>query len=368
MAATGITGGRPTLAAVAKAAGVSVSTASLAFSARGPVSAATRDSVLAAAFSLSYPGPDPRARSLRRGRSGVVGVVVENSVLTAFRDPVNIGMVDGVAEVLGDAGAGVLLLTDAPHSRAAFDNAAMDGVVLTGCSPVVGELLESLRRRHIPTVLVGGGVRRGIVSVDVDNLVASTALADHLHQLGHRDVAVVALPFDAAAVQSVTPALLAGSAAGAAVDRLRGVRVRYPRAVAVAAVASTIDEGERLGLVLLDSGGPAGAAPTGRGRQGGAQRRPTAIVAQSDLLAVGVIRAAESLGLAVPADLSVVGFDGIELPALGGHPLTTMRQPMQDKGRAAATAVLRLIDGGRPRSTEFSCEFVPGTTTAAAPG
>ncbi|MDQ2848585.1 MAG: substrate-binding domain-containing protein [Actinomycetota bacterium] len=364
MTATGITGGRPTLAAVAKAAGVSVSTASLAFSARGPVSTATRDTVLAAAVSLGYPGPDPRARSLRRGRSGVVGVVVENSVLTAFRDPVNIGMVDGVAEVLGDAGAGVLLLTDAPHARAAFDNAAMDGVVLTGCSPVVGELLESLRRRHIPTVLVGGGGRRGIVAVDVDNLAASTALADHLHQLGHRDVAVVALPFDAPATQWVTPALLAGSAAGTAVDRLRGVRVRYPRAPAVAATASTIHEGERLGLTLLDSD----AAEAGRGRQSAAHRRPTAIIAQSDLLAVGVIRAAESLGLAVPDDLSVVGFDGIELPALGEHTLTTMRQPMQDKGRAAATAVLRLIDGGRPRSTEFSCEFVPGTTTAAAPG
>lgn len=341
---------RATLVAVARAAGVSVSTASLAFSGRGPVSTVTRDKVLIAARMLGYSGPDPRARSLRQGRSGVVGVVVENTVLAAFRDPVNVGMVDGVAEVLGEAGAGVLLLTDSAHARGAFDNAAMDGVVLTGCSPVVGELLESLRRRHIPTVLIGGRPHRGTPAVDVDNIAASTALAGHLHDLGHRDVTTVTLPFDVDRTQTVSRALVDASTADTAIDRLCGHRSVFPRGQAVAAAGSTVDEGERLGRLLLTAG-----------------RRPTAIVAQSDLLAVGVMRAAESLGLTVPDDVSVVGFDGIELAALGGHTLTTMRQPMQDKGRAAARAVLRLIDGGRPRSCAFACEFVPGTTTAAPP-
>lgn len=326
-----------------------MSTASLAFSGNGPVATATRDRVLAAAATLGYSGPDPRARSLRQGRSGVVGVVVENTVLAAFRDPVNVGMVDGVAEVLGEAGAGVLLLTDSPHARSAFDNAAMDGVVLTGCSPAVGELLESLRRRHIPTVLIGGRPHRGTPAVDVDNTAASTALARHLRDLRHRNVPIITLPFDADRTQTVGQSLVDASASDTAVDRLRGHRSVFPRAFAIAASGSTVDEGERLGRLLLT-----------------ADSRPTAIVAQSDLLAVGVIRAAESLGLAVPTDLSVVGFDGIELATIGDHVLTTMRQPMQDKGRAAARAVLKLIDGGRVRSTEFSCEFVPGTTAALA--
>lgn len=343
---------RVTLAAVARDAGVSVSTASLAFSGQGPVASGTRDRVLAAAASLGYFGPDPRARSLRQGRSGVVGVVLENTILTAFRDPVNVGMVDGVAEILGDAGAGVLLLTDSPHARAALDNAAMDGVVLSGCSPVAGELLESLRRRHIPTVMIGGRPRRGCVAVDVDNIAASAALARHLYELGHRRVATVTLPLDQSGGSTVTAELLAGSSADTAVDRLLGLRSVFPGAVAVAASASTVDEGERIGHRLLPAGSPI----------------PTAIVAQSDLLAVGVIRAAESVGLAVPAELSVVGFDGIELQAYTGHSVTTMRQPMQDKGRAAARAVLKLIDGGRARSTAFACEFVPGSTTAPPPG
>src|SRR5690606_15191475 len=103
---------RPTLAQVAELAGVSRSTASIAFSGSGPVSDATREKVHAAARSLGYGGPDPMARSLRRGRSGIVGVVIEESLSDAFRDPVNAAMLDGLADETGEMGSGLLLLTD----------------------------------------------------------------------------------------------------------------------------------------------------------------------------------------------------------------------------------------------------------------
>lgn len=278
----------------------------------------------------------------------MIGVVVENTVISAFRDPVNIGMVDGIAEVLGDAGAGVLLLTDSPHGRAAFDNAAMDAVVVTGCSPLAAGLLESLRRRRIPTVLLGSRARRGVPAVDVDNFAASGQLARHLAELGHRTVATVTLPLDVDRAEQITPELLDSATADTAADRLRGLWGVFPDALAEAATESTVEEGERVGRLLLER-----------------PDRPSAVAAQSDLLAVGVIRAAESLGLGVPQDLSVVGFDGIVLETFTDHTLTTMRQPMQDKGRAAARAALALIDGrSRVRSTVLDCEFVIGTTTA----
>jgi DNA-binding LacI/PurR family transcriptional regulator len=223
----------------------------------------------------------------------------------------------------------------------------MDGVVLTGCSPLPVELLDSLRRRDIPTVLLGSRARRGVPGIDVDNVVASRQLARHLWELGHRRVAGVTLPLDAERTRAVTPELLEAATGDTAADRLRGLWEVFPQAPAVAAADSTVEQGERLGRLLL-------RAPD----------RPTAIVAQSDLLAVGVIRAAEALGLAVPGDLSVVGFDGIVLQTFTDHTLTTMRQPMQDKGRAAARAVLALIEGRRARSAKLDCEFVPGTTTA----
>jgi DNA-binding LacI/PurR family transcriptional regulator len=108
---------------------------------------------------------------------------------------------------------------------------------------------------------------------------------------------------------------------------------------------SSIEAGIDAGLVLL-----------------GRRDRPTAVIAQSDLLALGVIRAAEQLGLSVPDDLSVVGFDGIRTDS--DHDLTTLVQPAVDKGRAAGRAVLEMLDGAAGTAVDFTSEFHRGATTA----
>ena len=90
--------------------------------------------------------------------------------------------------------------------------------------------------------------------------------------------------------------------------------------------------------------------------------RPTAIAAQSDLLALGVIRAAEQLGLTVPGDVSVIGFDGARIDS--GYDLTTMVQPAVDKGRAAGRAITELLAGGDPKAVSFTTVFHRGNTTA----
>jgi DNA-binding LacI/PurR family transcriptional regulator len=339
---------RPTLVSVARRAGVSISTASLAFSGSGPVSDATRQRVLAAAAEINYAGPDPRARSLRQGRSGVVGLVLQGSVLSAFRDPVAVGMADGVTEVLAESGAGVLLLTDAPKGAVALANAAMDGVLVAGCGPRLDALVDALRDRRLPVVLVGGRSRPGVPAVDVDNRGASAEQARYLHSLGHREVATITLPLDDPVTEIVTPDVVPTLGVDAAGDRLRGLWSVFPQARAVAAVQSSVEEGLRLGRLLL-------ANPSAR---------PTAVVAQSDLLAVGVLRAAAEARIDVPSQLSVVGFDGVDLSGVAQRELTTMRQPMQDKGRTAARTILALISGGHPRSKFFPCELVIGDTTA----
>ena len=101
---------RVTLRAVADAAGVSTSTASLAFSGKGPVAAETVERVRAAAERLGYAGPDPLASQLRAGRSGVVGVVVEGRLGHAFRDPFAVSVLDGLSQVLDEVPAGILLI------------------------------------------------------------------------------------------------------------------------------------------------------------------------------------------------------------------------------------------------------------------
>ena len=344
---------RPTLAAVAARAGVSVSTASLAFSGSGPVSAATRERVLAAAQDLQYAGPDPRARSLRRGRSGIIAAVLEETVLQAFRDPVKIAFLDGIAQEIAGSGWSMLLIPGAGReptlAPSALESAAMDAVVLLGCSPHIGQSIAITRRRSIPIVALGSTPFPDVLSVTLDDEAATVTLARHLHGLGHRSVGVVTLPLEESRERG---ALTAGWEERATIatplDRLGGARSVFQNPTVVVAGGSLVDEGLLAGRALL-----------------GSPDAPTAVIAQSDLLAAGVIRAAEELGLRVPGDVSVVGFDGIRLDNVIAHDLTTMVQPAAEQGATAGRMVLEMLADGHPVAARFTSVFHLGNTTAA---
>lgn len=342
---------RPTLAGVAARAGVSVSTASLVFSGAGPVSEATRERVLTAAAELDYGGPDPTARSLRRGRSGVIGVVTEERLGETFRDPMNLALLDGIGEGLGDERIGLLVIPLASADGTELASAPMDAAILLGCSTDVAASVEALRQRRVPVVAIEAAPMAGVIAIDLDNRDGSRRGAEHLRELGHRRVSVVTLPLDAAHTRGpVTADRITASTAFGTLERLAGVHEVFPDAPAVSAAASTIDEGQRAGKALLED------AP-----------RSTAIVAQSDLLAVGVLRAAAELGIAVPGELSVVGFDGIRTEGVTAEVLTTLVQPAVEKGRLAAEAVLAALAGEPARPAQLHSELRVGTTTGAAP-
>ncbi|EYT60717.1 MULTISPECIES: LacI family DNA-binding transcriptional regulator [Microbacterium] len=344
---------RPTIADVAREAGVATSTASVVFSGKANVAAATRERVLAAAADLGYAGPDPRAASLRRGRSGIVAVVLEGHLRAAFLDPVTTAMMDGLTDGLADLSAGILLMRDEPGEEgAAITHAPVDAFVLIGCSGRTKASLEVVVGRGLPVVVIEGDAGGEIPRITLDNVAASADVARHVHDLGHRDVALVTLPLDSERERAaVTPERIANATVDVTVHRLEGMRQVFPDAPAISASGSLIDEGVLVGRMLLTD--PA--------------TRPTAVLAQSDLLAVGVIRAAEELGLRVPEDLSVAGFDGIEVDGLGGLTLTTSVQPAVEKGRAAGEQVARML-GGEPGMTQhLTCVFRAGTTTGPVP-
>ena len=343
---------RATIADVAREAGVSASTASVVFSGKTPVSDATRRRVHEAAAALGYAGPDPRAASLRRGRSGIVGVVFEEHLGTAFLDPVKTLTMDGLADAVTPLGAGLLLLRDREPTGEGptLTSAPLDAAVLIGCSGLLRESLDTVKARGIPVVVIEGDAGDDVPRIGLDNREAQRQAASHLRTLGHRDVAVLTLPAragwergwlsdDTAITIDVTR------------ERLAGVMDVFPDAPAYAAAGSFIDEGLAAGRVLL--------ADTAR--------RPTAIIAQSDLLAAGVIRAAEEAGLRVPEDLSVTGFDGIVVDGLAPYELTTLVQPAADKGRAAGAAVAAMLDGRPAATIHFTCEFREGNTSGPAP-
>ncbi|TXK18834.1 LacI family DNA-binding transcriptional regulator [Homoserinibacter sp. GY 40078] len=340
---------RPTLSAVAARAGVSASTASLVFSGSGPVAEATRERVLEAASALGYAGPNPTARSLRRGRTGIVGVVTEDRLGDAFRDPINLALLDGLGDELADEGLGLLVLPWSPGSRADLAAAPMDAAVLLGCSADLAGSVELLRRRRIPLIAIEAPPLDGVVPIDLDNADATRRGAELLRELGHERVALVTLPLDIDRLRApLTPEREAEATAYTAMERIRGAREVFPDATGVSAGASTVAEGYVAGRALLDVPGD----------------RPTAIIAQSDLLAVGAIRAAEELGLAVPTDLSVLGFDGARLDGITSHVLTTLAQPAVEKGRAAGRAVRASLVGEMPAGVALGAELRRGETVA----
>ena len=343
---------RVTLADVARAAGVSPSTVSVVFSGKTPAAEATRARVLDAAATLGYVGPDPRAASLRTGRSGIVGVVFGQHLRIAFSDPVNRHMMDGLAE--GVAGAGLLLLHDdePTGSGVTVTTAPMDAAVLIGFSPTLGDAVGVLRSRNVPVVVIEGDAGAGVPRIELDNRDAQRQAASHLRSLGHQRVATVTLPLSREQIRHQSRGPIAAEAdipVDVTRERLAGAREIFPDLSSLAAAESSIDEGMLAGRMLF------------AGRE-----RPTAVIAQSDLLAAGVIRAAEELGLRVPDDVSVTGFDGIAVDGLG-YRLTTMVQPATEKGLAAGRTMAALLAGDEVASIRFTCEFREGNTTAPAP-
>jgi DNA-binding LacI/PurR family transcriptional regulator len=346
---------RPTLSSVAARAGVSPSTASLAFAGSPRVAPETRERVLAAANELGYAGPDPLAASLRRGRSGVVGAFVGERLLYAFRDPVAVQLLDGITEVLGPHGVGLLLLAG-ESGRPGLDQLAripLDAAIFATCGLEDDPAFELLRRRGVPLIAVEGPEADDVPLIDIDDRRGIAELAGYLHGLGHRRVVTVTMPLrldgTRGPVDAARRALLHYRDVR---RRLEGVADVLGPVPAYETASNAVNEGELAGRAVLD-------VP--------ADRRPTAVIAQSDILASGVLRAAAELGLRVPEDVSVAGFDGADLPWLRPVVLSTVVQPTDEKGRAAASAVVELLNGQRPANRTLPVTLRIGTTTGPPP-
>ncbi len=341
---------RPTLDTVAKAAGVSRMTVSNAYNRPDQLSAATRERVLAVAAELGYGGPDPAGRSLRRGRTGTVGVVITESLSYAFTDPGLVAFLRGVADELSPAGRAMLLapMSGADDPASVVRDAIVDAFIICSLQDD-DEAVAVIKGRGLPFVTVGNPKVKGHPWTGVDNVAASAMAADHLLGLGHQRLAVVAVP----PVMALEPQ-------GPVVVSRRGFTQRGTGFVEAARRAGVDD------VAVVEAGtnsteaGAEAAAPLLAQR-----RRPTAVFAVSDALALGVLGAAADAGLHVPGDLSVVGFDGIDEGAYSRPPLTTVSQDLRDQGRRAAAAVLSLVEGGSPRLGKVHPELVVRASTGA---
>jgi LacI family repressor for deo operon, udp, cdd, tsx, nupC, and nupG len=335
------TSGRPTMADVARLAGVTPGTVSRALAGSSLVTAETRakieDAVRATGYVINH-----AARNLRESRSRQILVALPN-----IANPFYSAVVSGVEEVARAAGYGVLLgnTRDLPDGEREIARHLLTGAV-DGLLLHIGRVPEDLRRVPdlarkaivIATPIEGSG----LTTVLIDEEGAARQAVAHLLSLGHRRIGHIGGPPN---VNSW--------------DRLAG----YRAALAAAGVGSD-DRLVRFGDNSVESGKAMAqevlASP----------RPPTALFCANDGMAIGAVIASKAMGLRVPDDVSIVGFDDVEIAAFYDPPLTTVRQPRQEIGRAAAAELLALLEGRRKRTGRritLPHSFVVRASTQALP-
>ena len=326
---------RVTLQTIADRVGVSRMTVSNAFSRPDQLSADLRGRILTAAEELGYAGPDPSARALARGTAGAVGVLLTDSLRDAFADEVATTFLGAIADELTPTGLALTLLSAAeqPGSIPARD-VPMDGALVYSCN-THSTAVDWLKRRRLPLVFVDQAPTPGFPSINIDDRSGARAAAQHLVDLGHRRIDIVI-------ANLAGPVRVIADPLGATINHVIKQRLLgWHDALAAAGIEPTVVQegyflaegkgsGEEAAEMLLDKPQP-----------------PTAILCFSDVVAYGVVQAANARGLSVPDDLSVVGFDDNPLAQRMRPALTTVRQDVAAKGHAAAAALTAAIDRSR---------------------
>jgi DNA-binding LacI/PurR family transcriptional regulator len=349
---------RATLQTIADDVGVSRATVSNAYNRPDQLSAGLRQRILDAADRLGYRGPDAAARMLRTGQMGAIGLLFTEDLRYVFNDPDTMLFMRGVAETSALAGSGLTLLPVPPGMDAAASavgSVAADGHLVFSVAddhPALSMLVAAGR----PLVIVDEpdlGDRTSFVYID-DHAGAALA-ADHLIQLGHRRLGVMLGRLGSEVVSGrVSAARETETTVRVARRRIAGYRS--------AMVAAGLDPAT---LILWEAGGnDPDSARTATMALLEAHPEITGLLCFSDQIAIGASQAAVRSGRRVPADLSVVGFDDVPRAGLWDPALTTVRQPLLDKGRVAADLLLELIDGRPARRIELPIELVVRESSA----
>jgi LacI family transcriptional regulator len=308
-----------TIKEVAAAAGVSYTTVSHVLNDTRPVSPAARERVLAAAAALHYV-PSALARSLRSQTTGTIGMIIPNNTNPYFSE-----VARGIEDTCYAAGYSVILCNsdDDPAKQRDYLNVLLtkrcDGLIMAALAQTDGELL---RQRRVPAVFIDRapeGLEYDVVGID--NLAGGELAGQHLLALDRRRIGCIGGPRDLEVSE----------------QRIAGMR---------RALGGALDDGLCETGDFSSAGGYAAALRL-LGRP--AAQRPDALFCCNDMMAIGALRAAAELGIDVPGELAVVGFDDIDLAQFVHPPLSSVSQGTRALGNITAACLLdRIANPDRP--------------------
>lgn len=319
------------LKSVARAAGVSVSSVSNAYNKPEQLSKVLREKIMRIARDQGYAGPDAAARSLRSRRAGAIGLLFTEQLSYAFSDPYAVGLLSGLAEIAEQTRTGLLLIPVVPNdatdplaieaSVQAVRQAVVDGIVAY-CIDPNHPAQDVIRSRGLPIVATND-VPAFTHHVLIDEVGSTRRIGEHLRKLGHTHVGVILTSHsqrDGLSVTDVDTLDLMDFEQ----QRLRGFREglgRDAKLIAVTGGHNSSESGRACAAELLDR-----------------SDRPTALLATSDVMALGALEALEQRRLVPGRDVSVTGFD--DIPAAAGAGLTTVRQAIAERGRIMGRMLL----------------------------
>jgi DNA-binding LacI/PurR family transcriptional regulator len=323
---------------VAREAGVSQATVSLVMSgkAAGRISAATAETVRRCARELGY-RPNVAARALRSGAASAVGLVVSDVTHPFFGLTLR-----GAQRAAWEAGHVVVLIDDAygaawgDGSVEALRSGTIDGFLFFAADPPA-----SLKASDSPPVVVVEAHSKRFPHVTLDIEPGIDAILDHLHDLGHRRIGYL---------RSAVPGETFERRHARWSEHLRRNGVD-PEAMPTAHSRFHADATIAAGLELLERRGDA-----------------TAVICDDDVLAAGLVAAARQAGVDVPGELSIAGFDDLDLAKLSAPPLTTVRLDPEALGAAAFELLHARLRGEEPASRVLPVELVVRESTGPAPG
>lgn len=299
------------------------------------IPARTKNAIKDAAEKLNY-SPNPYARSLRSNRSHMIGVIVFD-----ISDPYCANILSGIEDGL-DESPYLLVLADTRNDGKRFERDVemllarrIEGLIAVANSLSLEiDVLPLLRKRIVPTVIIGRNFRQDPISNVVVNNEAGGRLAlQHLYELGHREIAFI-----------TGPRILVDSG-----DRWDGV-LKYAQEVSLAIDSNLVMEVKE----------PTSSYESGFELAQELLRRRkhfTAVLAFDDITAFGVIRALNSGSIRVPEDCSVIGFDDVLMAGYYNPPLTTVRQPMADLGSIGVKLLVKAVQASLEKSP-FTPEYV----------
>jgi DNA-binding LacI/PurR family transcriptional regulator len=322
-------GKRVTINDIARISGYSKTAVSFAFNDPSRISSKTCATILKVAEELGY-YPDPLARKFSLQRHESIGFLLPQDIHYSFQNPYIMQVIEGIGSVCQQYGNTLTLIPPINESVIeAVRCAAVDGLITQGMS-IEMEILESIRRRNIPFVTIDGIPSSDMPSITIDDHEAACTMMSKVLEYGHTEIAIIGLSevsYDKHATETIQRARLEGYRKAL---RQYGLDLNSP-SIRLHTTETTLDEGRNIATQLLES-----------------DRRPTCVVSMSDIVAIGCILQFTENGIAVPAEISVVGFDNIIEASYILPPLTTIDQPAAEKGRLAAKMLFSIIHGTPP--------------------